>query len=282
MIKENKQWFDVRMMCRMLSISPSGYYDWEKRTPSPRAQANTELSKEIKAIFDGEKHREGSVRITRRLRASGRKVGKNRVARIMRQHGWRAKGSKKFKATTNSRHNLPVAPNLLEQNFEAAQPNQKWVSDLTYIWTEEGWLYLAVVLDLYSRMVVGWGMSKRMTATLVCDALEMALWRRKCPTGVIVHSDRGVQYCSKEYQALMAKNGLICSMSKRGDCYDNAAMESWNGSLKVEAIHGEKFLTRAEAKKHVFDYIDVYYNRRRLHSKLDYLCPVEFEEKNVA
>lgn len=282
MIKENKEWFDVRMMCRMLSISPSGYYDWEKRTPSTRAQANTELAKEIKTIFDGEKHREGSLRITRRLRASGRKVGKNRVARIMRQHGWRAKGSKKFKATTNSHHNLPVAPNLLEQNFEAAQPNQKWVSDLTYIWTEEGWLYLAVVLDLYSRMVVGWAMSKRMTATLVCDALEMALWRRKRPTGVIVHSDRGVQYCSKEYQALMAKNGLICSMSKRGDCYDNAAMESWNGSLKVEAIHGEKFLTREEAKKHVFDYIDVYYNRRRLHSKLDYLCPVEFEEKNVA
>jgi transposase InsO family protein len=209
-------------------------------------------------------------------------VGKNRVADIMRKKGLRAKGAKKFKATTNSNHKLPVAPNVLEQNFEATKPNQKWVTDITYISTDEGWLYLAVVLDLYSRMVVGWAMSERMTASLVCNALQMALWRRKRPCKVIVHSDRGVQYCSREYQALLLKHELICSMSKKGDCFDNAAMESWNGSLKVEAIHGERFRTRSEAKDHVFDYIDVYYNRQRLHSKLGYLTPVEFEDEKVA
>ena len=270
------------MMCRVLGVSCSGYYDWVKRPPSNREQENEKLSLQIKEIFDSEKQRVGSPRITRRLRMVGHKVGKNRVAKIMRNKGWRAKGVKKFKATTNSRHNLAVAPNLLEQDFEAKNPNEKWVSDITYIWTAEGWLYLAVVLELYSRMVVGWAMSERMTAKITCDALEMALWRRKRPTGVIIHSDRGVQYCSHEYQALLAKNGLICSMSKKGDCFDNAAMESWNGSLKVEAIHGEKFATRAEGKKHVFDYIDGYYNRQRLHSKLGYLSPESFEAQYVA
>jgi transposase InsO family protein len=278
-IKEYQQRFDVRMMCRVLSVSRSGYYAWDKRPETYRDKANAQLAVEIKDIFDDEKQRVGSPRITQRLRASGHKVSKNRVARLMRQQGWRAKGVKKFKATTNSRHNLPVAPNILRQDFEAEQPNQKWVSDLTYIWTNEGWLYLAVVLDLYSRLVVGWAMAERMTATLVCDALKMALWRRKNPTEVIVHSDRGVQYCSKEYQDLLDKYGLFCSMSKKGDCFDNAAMESWNGSLKVEAIHGEQLLTREEAKKHVFEYIEVYYNRRRLHSKLGYISPESFEKQ---
>jgi putative transposase len=282
MIKENAQLFKVQMMCQLLGVSRSGYYEWLHRPPSRRQLENEVLAKQIKGIFDAEKQRAGSPRITRKLRKAGQRVGKNRLARVMKQRGWRAKGAKKFKATTNSKHSLPVAPNLLQQNFEASKPNQKWVSDLTYIWTDEGWLYLAVVLDLYSRMVVGWAMSERMTAPLVCNALEMALWRRKRPQGVIVHSDRGVQYCSQEYQSLLAKHKLICSMSKRGDCYDNAAMESWNGSLKVEAIHGERFKTRDEAKQHIFDYIDVYYNRERLHSKLGYLSPVEFEATKVA
>lgn len=282
MIKENNNYFSVRMMCKLLTVSTSGYYDWRDRPPSKRAQENAILAAKIKAIFDKEHARAGAKRIAKRLNMEGIKVGRHRVARIMRSNGWRAKAAKKFKATTNSNHKLPVAPNLLQQNFSASMPNEKWVSDITYVWTEEGWLYLAVVMDLYSRMVVGWSMSERMTSQLVIDALQMAIWRRKKPQGVIIHSDRGSQYCSHDYQKLLAENGFICSMSKRGDCFDNASMESWNHSFKVEAIHGEKFSTRADAKNHVFEYIDVYYNRKRLHSRLGYLSPVYFEAQKVA
>lgn len=282
MIKENSIYFPVKMMCKVLCVSASGYYDWCDRPLSSRAEKNVILTEKIKTIFDDEHSRAGAKRITKRLKAEGTVVSRHRVARIMRLQGWRAKAAKKFKATTNSNHKLPVAPNLLQQNFIANKPNEKWVSDITYVWTEEGWLYLAVVMDLYSRMIVGWSMSERMTTALVKDALQMALWRRKMPRGVILHSDRGSQYCSYEYQALLAQHGLICSMSKRGDCYDNAAMESWNHSFKVEAIHGQKFLTREIAKSHVFDYIDVYYNRRRLHSRLGYLSPVYFEAQMAA
>lgn len=282
MIKKNTTHFTVRMMCKLLLVSVSGYYDWRDRPPSLQAQKNAELSVKIKKIFDEEHSRAGAKRIAKRLKAEGAPASRHRIARIMRAHGWRAKAAKKYKATTNSNHNLPVAPNLLQQNFTASQPNEKYVSDITYVWTEEGWLYLAVVMDLYSRLVVGWAMSERMTSKLVIDALQMALWRRKMPSNVIIHSDRGSQYCSHDYQALLVKHSLICSMSKRGDCYDNAAMESWNHSFKVEAIHGEKFLTRADAKNHVFEYIDVYYNRKRLHSRLGYLSPVYFEAQMVS
>ena len=282
MIKKNRELFSVNMMCNKLSVSTSGYYSWLGRSPSPRVQENAKLSLKIKHIFDLEKSRAGAKRIAKRLNAEGIFVGRHRVARIMRQHHWRARAAKKYKATTNSNHKLPVAPNLLQQDFSAIKPNEKWVSDITYIWTDEGWLYLAVVMDLYSRMVVGWSLSERMTAKLVIDALQMALWRRRMPRGVIVHSDRGSQYCSYEYQKLLSEHDLICSMSKRGDCYDNAAMESWNHSFKVEAIHGEKLLTRALMKNHVFDYIDVYYNRMRLHSRLGYLSPEYFEVQIVA
>ena len=282
MIKENTPYFSVRMMCKMLSVSSSGYYDWRDRAPSLRAQANAVLAGKIKVVFDEEHARAGAKRIEKRLKQEGVFAGRHRIAHIMRAQGWRAKAAKKFKATTNSNHKLPVAPNLLQQDFSAQQPNQKWVSDITYIWTEEGWLYLAVVMDLYSRMIVGWSMSARMTSSLVIDALQMAIWRRKNPQGVILHSDRGSQYCSHDYQKLLVDHGFICSMSKRGDCYDNASMESWNHSFKVEAIHGEKFTTRDNAKNHVFDYIDVYYNRKRLHSGLGYLSPVYFEEQRVA
>lgn len=282
MIQQHESMFGIALMCRVLSVSRSGYYEWKQRKPSPRALADAALAKEIKGIYEDHHGRIGAPRITEELRTRGKRVGRHRVARLMRQEALRAKAAKKFKATTNSNHNLPVAPNLLAQNFEADAPDQKYVSDITYIWTDEGWLYLAVVMDLYSRLVVGWAMAERMNAKLVCDALQMALWRRKRPRGVIVHSDRGSQYCGNDYQKLLRKNGLICSMSKKGDCYDNAAMESWNHSFKVEAIHGERFSTRAEAKAHVFEYIDVYYNRKRRHSKLGYLSPVEFEAKRVA
>jgi putative transposase len=282
MIKKNIDHFPVRMMCRLLLISASGYYDWRDRSPSKRTKENAVLANKIKAIFDEEKQRVGAQRIKKRLNFQGICVSRHRIARIMRENEWRARAAKKFKATTNSNHKLPVAPNLLQQKFSASKTNEKYVSDITYIWTEEGWLYLAVVMDLCSRMVVGWSMSERMTSQLVIDALQMAIWRRKRPQGVIIHSDRGSQYCSHDYQKLLTENGFICSMSKRGDCYDNASMESWNHSFKVEAIHGEKFKTRADAKNHVFEYIDIYYNRKRLHSGLGYLSPVYFEAQMVA
>ncbi len=281
-IKENENTFKVKMMCRALLVSRSGYYGWRNHPTSLRAQKNRLLDTEIKKQFELEKGRAGAPRVTKQLKKKGITCSHNKVAKRMRILGLRAKAAKKFKATTNSKHSLPIAPNLLNQDFNAIRPNQKWVSDITYIWTEEGWLYLAVIVDLYSRMVVGWSMSERMTSTLVCDALKMALFRRGMPRGVILHSDRGSQYCSHEYQKIIKEQHLICSMSKKGDCYDNAAMESWNHSLKVEAIHGERFLTRDSAKNYVFEYIEVYYNRYRLHSKIGYLTPAEFEDQKVA
>ena len=204
------------------------------------------------------------------------------VALSLQRQGLRAKAARKFKATTQSKHNLPVADNLLKQDFTASQPNQKWAGDITYLWTNEGWYYLAVVLDLYSRKVIGWAMSERMTAHLVCDALTMALFRRKHPKSVIVHTDRGSQYCSHDYQTLLREHGLICSMSAKGCCYDNACSESFFHSLKVEAIHGERFETRQQIRETVFEYVEVDYNRQRLHSYLGYKSPDEFEQQKIA
>lgn len=200
----------------------------------------------------------------------------------MKRQNLRAKAAKKFKATTNSKHNLPVAPNLLQQDFSATAPNQKWVGDITYLWTDEGWLYLAVVIDLYSRLVVGWAMSERMTADLVCQALHTALWRRRMPKGVIVHSDRGSQYCSAQYQQLLTKHALVCSMSAKGNCYDNACAESFFHTMKVETIHGERFQTREVMRQTVFEYIEVDYNRNRRHSANGSISPMAFEAKKAA
>lgn len=267
----------VALMCRVLEISRTSFHAWHRRKPSARAQRRSELDVQVQDAFVTARRREGAQRLSRRLRR-----GRRQVAESLHRQGLRAKAARRFKATTNSRHNLPVAENLLNQNFSTERPNQAWVSDITYIQTDEGWMYLAVVLDLYSRKVVGWAMDSRMTATLVCDALLMALFRRKFPRGVIVHSDRGSQYCSKEHRSLMENYGLLPSMSAKGNCYDNAAMESWNHSLKVEAIHGERFITREQAKAEVFDYIEVYYNRSRLHSTLGYVSPDQFELENIA
>ena len=282
MIKNNENNYPIALMCRCLQVSESGYYDWRSRPDSNRTRENKRLTKIIAEVFYDEKCRVGSPRITKRLEHEGIVVDQNSVAKLMQKAGMRAKNKRKFKATTNSNHHLPVSPNLLKQNFSASAPNKKWVSDITYIWTSEGWLYLAGIVDLYSRMVVGWAVAERMTTQLVCEALQMALWRRKHPKNVIIHSDRGSQYCSKEYQKMLKEHHLISSMSKRGDCYDNALMESWNHSFKVEAIHGERFATRAIAKAQIFEYIEVYYNRKRLHSSLGYCSPMKFEEQLVA
>lgn len=276
-MKAHEGEFGVRLMCRVLKVSASGYYAWRSRTPSKQAQARDALDATVRAEFEARKGRAGAPRLARHV-----KRGRRQVAGSLRRQGLRAKAARKFKATTNSNHSLPVAENLLQQDFTAQRPNQVWVGDITYIGTDEGWLYLAVVMDVFSRKIVGWSMSDRMPASLVCDALRMALFRRKRPRGVIMHTDRGSQYCSHDHRELLDKNGLIASMSAKGNCYDNAAMESWNHSLKVEAIHGERFGTRAQAKAQVFDYIEVYYNRQRLHSTLGYLSPAEFELSRVA
>jgi len=279
---EHAAQFGVQMMCRVMLVSASGYYDWCQRGPSVQAQARAQLDADVRVAFEAQKARAGAPRLTLQLKSQGCRAGRNQVAASLRRQGLRARAARKFKATTNSNHALPVAENLLNQDFTAQRCDEKWAADITYVGTEEGWLYLAVVLDLYSRKVIGWSMSERMTTRLTCDALRMALSRRCWPRGVIVHSDRGSQYCAQEYRAVLTANELQCSMSARGNCYDNAAVESWNHSLKVEAVHGERFLTRAQAKKQLFDYIEVYYNRQRLHSSLGYLSPEQFESSRVA
>ncbi len=276
--------FCISAMCRVITVSRSGYYAWLGRrgNPSPRQQHRERLDRVVKNAFEASKGRSGSPRLVHDLADSGHRHDRKTIARSLQRQGLRAKAAKKFKATTNSNHNLPVAPNLLQQDFSASAPNQKYVGDITYLWTDEGWLYLAVVIDLYSRNVVGWAMSERMTAQLVCDALTMALWRRGMPTGVIVHSDRGSQYCSHDYQRIIREHKLRCSMSAKGNCYDNACAESFFHSLKVEVIHGERFSTREVMRQTVFEYIEVDYNRNRRHSANGYISPEAFEALNVA
>ena len=281
---EHQDTFQVSTMSRVLQVSRSGFYAWRRRQdhPSSRQQRRELLDEAVKKAFDARKGRSGSPRLVLDLADAGHQLNRKTAANSMRRQGLRAKAAKKFKATTNSNHNLPVAPNLLQQDFTASAPNQKYVGDITYLWTDEGWLYLATVIDLYSRLVVGWAMSERMTAQLACDALQMALWRRRLPTGVIVHTDRGSQYCSGAYQRLIREHDLLCSMSAKGNCFDNACAESFFHSLKVEAIHDERFATREEMRQTVFEYIEVDYNRTRRHSTNGYISPEAFEAKEVA
>ena len=276
--------FSLSAMSRVLNVSRSGFYAWRNRKhrPSPRQVARERLDREVKVAFTARKGRYGAPRLTLDLVDAGFPRDRKTVAASLSRQGLRAKAARKFKATTQSRHSLPVAPNLLFQDFSATAPDRKWAGDITYLWTDEGWLYLAVVLDLYSRRVIGWAMSERMTADLVCDALRMALWRRGNPSGVIVHSDRGSQYCSGDYQAVISKHQLRCSMSAKGNCYDNACVESFFHSMKVEAIHGERFPTRESARRVVFEYIEIDYNRIRRHSANGYLSPEAFEAQLVA
>ena len=276
--------FSISAQCEAFGISRSRYYAWRRRQdqPSRRQLFRDRLDRLVLDAFQVRKGRSGAKGLTLDLDEQGRTYNRKTVAASMKRQGLMAKAAKKFKATTDSDHDRPVAPNLLQQDFSAEAPNQKWVCDITYLWTDEGWLYLAVVLDLFSRMAVGWAMDKRMKAKLVTDALQMALWRRKMPKGVIVHSDRGSQYCSKKYQALLAKHDLICSMSGKGNRYDNAVAESYFHTLKVEAVHGERFTTREDMRRTVFEYIEVDYNRTRRHSANGYISPLAFENKMAA
>lgn len=278
-MERHRQVFRLKTMARVLKVSRSGYYAWRRRRcqPSARQVYRVELDDRVRTVFERHKARYGAPRLTDELAAQGLRYNEKTVAASLQRQGLRAKAAKRFKATTHSRHDLPVAPNLLAQDFTASAPNQKWVGDITYLWTDEGWLYLAVLLDLYSRQVVGWALAERMTASLVCDALQMALWRRRRPVGVIVHSDRGSQYCSEAYRQLIEAHQLQQSMSAKGNCYDNACAESFFHSLKVEAIHGEHFATREALREAVFEYIEVDYNRTRRHSACGNISPMAFE-----
>jgi putative transposase len=280
-IDEHKKVWPVNLMCQTLQVARSGYYDWRKRPEGVRSVSNRRLDVEIRRVFAEHKQRYGAPRIADELNDQGIHCSTNRVARRMKTLGLCGIQAKKFKVTTDSNHSKPVAPDLLEQNFTAAKANEKWVSDITYLWTDEGWLYLAVVMDLYSRAIVGWAMDKRMTQQLVIDALTMALFRRGFPKGTIIHSDRGSQYCSKAYQRLIKGKRLRCSMGRRANCYDNAAMESFFHTLKVEQVHRERYYTRGAAKTAVFEYIEVYYNRKRKHSAIGHQIPTVFEQKRA-
>ena len=267
----------VSVLCRVLELSRSGYHKWAKAKPSQRKRENSRLAAEIRGIHRTSRERYGSPRIHAELTARGKLVGKKRVARIMRENGIKARPKRKFRLTTDSAHALPVAPNLLDRNFSASAPNQAWVGDITYVWTLEGWMYLAVLIDLHSRAVVGWALSERMTRQLVLDALAMAIARRRPGSDLLHHTDRGSQYASAEYRAALQAHGIVCSMSRKGNCWDNAVAESFFATLKKELVHEMVFFSRAIARAHLFEFIEVFYNRQRRHSALNYMTPAYFE-----
>jgi len=277
-IDAEKARYDIRMMCRVLAVSPAGYYAWRSRPKSKRAVENEQLTERVKRAFVASRQTYGSPRITHELRAEGIRVGRHRVARLMRQSLLRATLRRRWAVrTTDSRHSQPIAPNLLAREFRVEQPNRVWAGDITYLPTREGWLYLAVVLDLCSRKVVGWSMSANIDGLLTLDALKMAIARRRPAAGLLHHSDRGVQYAAGDYRQVLADNGMRPSMSGKRNCWDNAVVESFFGTLKTELLRGVAFPGRSEARAQVFEYIEVFYNRRRRHSFLDYRSPEEYE-----
>jgi len=265
-------------MCRVLEISRSGFYAWLGRQESGRAREDRRLTALIRGIFDESRKTYGAPRVHRTLRKRGVRCGMKRVARLMKAAGLRSKTKRKFRVkTTDSKHGHPIAPDLLGRDFTADGPNQAWASDITYIPTDEGWLYLASTMDLFSRKIVGWSMSSTLHASVAINALQMAVDQRRPTPGLIHHSDRGVQYAAGDFRDLLDEHGIDASMSRKGNCYDNAAKESFFHTLKTELVHHELYRTRAEARASVFDYIETFYNRQRLHSTLGYLSPVEFE-----
>ena len=270
--------FPVDVSCDVLGVSRSGYYAWLQRPPSVRAQRREELAVKIAAVHERNRRVYGSPRVCQALRAQGESVCENTVADIMKERQIRAKSKRKFvPRTTDSAHQQPVADNVLDRQFDAALPDQKWAVDITYIPTDEGWLYLAGVIDLCSRRIVGWSMADHMRVELVSDALTMAIARRRPDQGLLHHSDRGVQYASEDYMHLLQSHKMETSMSGKGDCWDNAVMESFWSTLKTELVNHERYATRAQARASIFEYIEVFYNRKRLHSSLGYVSPETFE-----
>ena len=279
-IERQKKAYPMTVLCEVMEVSRSGYYDYvqrqTKRIQPPQEQA---LVYRVKAIHEETGGSYGSRRMAQQLQAEGYAVGRYQARSLMRQAEVAVKPKKRFKVTTDSRHRYPVAPNLLDRQFTVAAANRVWAADISYLWTAEGWLYLAVVIDLYSRRVIGWSLADHLRVDLVKEALTMALWRRKPKAGLIHHSDRGSQYACHEYQALLAKQDILCSMSRKGDCWDNAVVERFFGSLKGERTDHRLYQTRAEAKGDVIDYIEMFYNSRRRHSYLGYSSPMEFETR---
>ena len=278
-----KDTYSISSLCENLDVSRSGYFDWQQRrsAPGPRARENEALCKDIQDIHEASRQTYGSPRIVRELRKKGKHHGRNRVTRLMNEAGLCGRQKGRYRPqTTDSNHDQPIALNRLADAPKASAPNQLWVQDITYIRTKEGWLYLAAILDLYSRKIVGWAMSERIDTTLVLKALAMALVHRDPPRALLCHSDRGVQYASADYRAALAQAGLIASMSRKGNCYDNAFIESFWSTLKLDLVYRRDFATRQEARHEIFDYIELFYNRQRSHTALDCLSPVDFETQN--
>jgi transposase InsO family protein len=266
-------------MCKVLNLARSGYYAWCKRKTSPRTQENEILSDQIKQIYQASRQSYGSPRIHAALLAKGFQVGRKRVVRLMAKLGIGARSKRKFKATTDSEHDSPIAKNVLGRDFTTTEPDRAWVADMTYIWTTEGWLYLAVIIDLFSRRVVGWSMADHMRTELVLTALDAALGQRiPSQAGLVFHSDRGSQYASADYRDALLKADITCSMSRRANCWDNAVAESFFGTLKIELIYPRIFSTKAIARTSIAEWIEVFYNRQRIHSTIGYLSPVQFEQ----
>jgi putative transposase len=280
-IAAEKATFPVSLLCRTLGVSRPGFYASQARPPAPRHAADERLGLEIAAIHAESRRRYGSPRIHAELGARGCRTSRKRVARLMRARGLAARRRRQFRVTTDSRHPLAIAPNVLARQFERTTPDQAWVTDITYIPTGEGWLYLAVIVDLCSRFAVGWALRDRITRDLTLAALDMALARRRPPLGLLHHSDRGSQYASGDYRRTLDRHGIVCSMSRRGDCWDNAVAESFFATLKVELVHDAAWATRATARAEIFDYIEAFYNGQRRHSALGYLSPRAFERERA-
>lgn len=276
-IDEHKAEYPVTLMCSLLDVSRNAFYVWRKSPARDLDPEHAELLEWVKEVAKASDYSYGSRRMKAALNGLGYPVSRSKARKLMREAGVKARQKKKYKVTTNSNHKLPVFDNLLNREFDVEWPDQVYASDFTYIWTGEGWLYLAVVLDLCSRKVVGWNMSSRANATMVCEALKMAVSDRHPDRGLIHHSDRGTQYASKKFRGLLSVNGFIGSMSRKGDCWDNSVVESFFGSLKQERVHHKVYMTREEARKDVLNYITMFYNSNRLHSYLGYVSPNEFE-----